>query len=438
MKPWLRLTAGAVVLAGAFPFAFQESAAYSTTGESLGLSQRDFRIYDNFTQATLHENTVPDENWPGYTEVELALWKAGAEWGSRAFGDGSGDPLQSTVGDGGANFDYFWNGNAAGVGSTNANIVSAIPGPGGGVTIFTELPSSDGWRIRVYEDLLGWDDGPGAPDPGLIDFQGVLAHELGHALGLGHSGASGATMRPTISGDGSSARSIEADDQAGVQFVYGALNEGVKPRVDDVSGTIFPGGTVIVTGANFDPVNNQVLLNNGLFDDADAGGNAFVIAGLPATAGGTQISFTLPGAEIESGGLHVKVPGASGAALSEGHPISIEGAGGVLVNSVQLFGPSDVDAGGTVQLQIVDAPANAAWTIYAARRLQGSILNGQPFDVGPGVKAVATGATSAQGFDSWTSPPVPNRFAGMTLHLEARVDDSGLTYDSNFLTLSVH
>ena len=69
---------------------------------------------------------------------------------------------------------------------------------------------------------------------GSIDLQGVSTHEYGHALGLGHTGVGGATMTPPISGSGISARSIAADDQAGVQFIYG-VKSASKPTITDVS-----------------------------------------------------------------------------------------------------------------------------------------------------------------------------------------------------------
>ena len=48
----------------------------------------------------------------------------------------------------------------------------------------------------------------------------VAAHEFGHALGLGHTNVSGATMYPSISTCSSGARSLDADDIAGVVSLY--------------------------------------------------------------------------------------------------------------------------------------------------------------------------------------------------------------------------
>jgi Matrixin len=48
----------------------------------------------------------------------------------------------------------------------------------------------------------------------------VAAHEFGHALGLDHSTVDGATMYPSMSTCSSAARSLDADDIAGVVSLY--------------------------------------------------------------------------------------------------------------------------------------------------------------------------------------------------------------------------
>jgi hypothetical protein len=48
----------------------------------------------------------------------------------------------------------------------------------------------------------------------------IAAHEFGHALGLGHSTVTGATMYPSTSSCNVANRSLDADDIAGVRSLY--------------------------------------------------------------------------------------------------------------------------------------------------------------------------------------------------------------------------
>jgi hypothetical protein len=286
----------------------EEAVGYSTIGGSLGQTQRDFRLYNNFTAASANNNTTADANWPGYDGAEMAIWKACGEWASELHGgNGLGDPLQ-TVGSGGANFDPSWQGNATGIGGTNDNIHSEITGSSGGVLAYTETPISDGWRIRYYQNW-SWQDGPGSS--GGIDIQGVACHEYGHALGLGHSTVGGATMYPSISGTGSAQRSIEADDIAGVQFIYG-VKAGTKPHIGGIN---VNSGQVTISGSNFSPTNNEVW-----FTQLGSGGNGTPIKVMGVTSNGTSITVTIP-ATAGEGDVLVRNNGTAHSNLSNAFPI---------------------------------------------------------------------------------------------------------------------
>ncbi|KAA3605192.1 MAG: hypothetical protein DWQ01_21625 [Planctomycetota bacterium] len=430
----LRLLAGAALIAGASTLVVaEESQAWSTIGGSLGLTQRDFRIYDNFADSASHNNNTADANWPGYTQIELACWKGGAEWGSRLFGDGSGDSTQAGVGDGKANFNFFWNGEASGIGSTNDNINSALGGGSGGVLAFTETPISNGWRIRYYEDWT-WHDGPGSVSGG-IDFQGVACHELGHALGLGHSTNTGATMYPSISGSGVGERSINSDDQAGIQQgIYGFRDDNTLPRIADLTGSLAAGGTAVITGANFTTTANRVWLNSTTLNGGNSGGEPYEISNLDSTNGQTQISFTVPGSGIESGGIHVRKGGSGNDRLSEGHPFDY--GGGSSTDTILLTGPTSTQINNTETWTFSNAPASSPWWFYYSFNTNGTTINGQPFDIGDPIVQVGTGSTNASGVGSFTKT-IPAAGAGLTAYLEVRVDSGGSTYDSNMLTLVI-
>ena len=51
--------------------------------------------------------------------------------------------------------------------------------------------------------------------------EGVQVHETGHGLGLGHTNVAGATMYPSVSSCNNGPATIEADDEAGIDALYG-------------------------------------------------------------------------------------------------------------------------------------------------------------------------------------------------------------------------
>jgi hypothetical protein len=311
--PALALGAAALLI-GPSP----SSYGFVKTGDVLLIGQRDFRVRNNFADRTANNNIIPNAQFPGALGPELAFWKSVAEWGSGIHGDGSGDPLQPNIGDGGANFDGFWAGRATNIGSTDRNIISAVTGCVPGLVAFTEAPTTDGWRIRFCENLI-LADGPGDPAGVQYDLQGVGAHEYGHALGLNHSVVPGATMIASTFGGPASAqlRSIEADDIAGVQCIYGVKAVG-KPEITAVSVGM---GQLVITGLNFDLADNTVWFTNAA---ATAGSTAPVVevSGV-ASIGGTQIQVAIP-AGAGPGEVAVRIPGgALGNGLSNVFPTDL-------------------------------------------------------------------------------------------------------------------
>ncbi len=52
------------------------------------------------------------------------------------------------------------------------------------------------------------------------DIDGIMTHEVGHVIGIGHSNVSGATMYPSVAACNSGNRSLEADDIAAKNDLY--------------------------------------------------------------------------------------------------------------------------------------------------------------------------------------------------------------------------
>ncbi|MFL6193790.1 MAG: matrixin family metalloprotease [Thermoanaerobaculia bacterium] len=50
--------------------------------------------------------------------------------------------------------------------------------------------------------------------------EGIMVHEVGHALGLAHSNVTGATMYPSVSACNNGPATIKADDKAGINDLY--------------------------------------------------------------------------------------------------------------------------------------------------------------------------------------------------------------------------
>ncbi len=294
-----------------------DTAAYSTIGGSLSTTQRDFRVWNNFSDTQANNNTTPHPSFPGHTGATMAVWKGQVEWASEPYaGTGAGDGGTSNpiLGSGGANFDNTFQGLATTAGSTNNNIHSELSGSSGGVLAFTETPISDGWRILYYSGWT-WHDGPGTVSSG-IDLQGVACHEIGHSLGLGHTGTGGATMYASISGTGTAQRSVETDDINGVQAVYG-VKSATKPHIGSIAGTLQIGTTLTINGSNFSSTSNEVW-----FTEVSGDGVPVKVTGVASTGGGTQIQVTLPSG-IEDGDVLVKGNFTGGASLSNAWPIDV-------------------------------------------------------------------------------------------------------------------
>jgi hypothetical protein len=293
------------------------SEGFMVFGDRLDLTQRDFRIWNNFSDPEANTNLTPDPDFPGATGAELAIWKGVAEWGSQPHGSGRTDPTQDELGSGGSNFDAFYSGLATVQGNTNGNIISQISGSMF-IKAYTEIPIRDGWRIRFYEDPWVWND---APDGALVggsdawDLQGVACHEYGHALGLDHSTVPGATMHGSSPPDGGvGMRSIEADDIAGVQSIYG-IRSATKVQIQNYE--LIPGG-IRILGSGFHPTNNQIWFTHSS-PTTGSDGTPVRVMGVPSGGGGTRI-FVTPPSLAGQGDLMVRRPGRDPEDLSNAFP----------------------------------------------------------------------------------------------------------------------
>ena len=93
-----------------------------------------------------------------------------------------------------------------------------------GSAIATTYWWSSGSRI-IDADIVFWDGGfrffaGSSGCSGGFYIEDIAAHEFGHALGLGHSAITGATMYFSVSSCSTGNRTLHADDIAGVTALY--------------------------------------------------------------------------------------------------------------------------------------------------------------------------------------------------------------------------
>ena len=303
------------LVAGALGLSLPERGhSYNLSGDVLDLSQRHYRILANFTDPEANDNLTPDPDFPGSIGAELSIRKGVAEWGSCAHGTGQSDPTQACLGSGEANFDSLYSGRATIAGGPNGNIISVIQVPAS-ILAFTEIPSTDGWRIRFYDAPRTWNDGPGflldGDDP--MDIQGIACHEYGHALGLQHSAEPEATMFAGIpTDDAISHRSLHPDDIAGIQAIYGPRATD-KPRI---TGASWSGPQLVLEGENFHPSNNELWFTQG---QVPASRKPLRRGGIASSNGGTTLTVTPPPG-AGPGDVLVRRPGFGPSDLSNAWP----------------------------------------------------------------------------------------------------------------------
>ena len=95
-------------------------------------------------------------------------------------------------------------------------------GRSGGVLAWAQLPSSpnyDGQLWSMFDTAESWTTDP-SEENGIL-FRSVCAHEIGHLLGLGHSGFESALMYPYYSAN--IATPQERDDIPRIQKLYGKI-----------------------------------------------------------------------------------------------------------------------------------------------------------------------------------------------------------------------
>jgi hypothetical protein len=137
-----------------------------------------------------------------------------------------------------AAFSFYYAGSTSGTSVTNNSKNEVFfRNASNGSAIATAYTYSSNGRI-VDTDIVFWDSaftfftGTSGCSGGLY-IEDIATHEFGHALGLGHSAVSGATMAPSVSYCSTAPRSLAEDDKLGVEALYpgGASPVNAAPTV---------------------------------------------------------------------------------------------------------------------------------------------------------------------------------------------------------------
>jgi hypothetical protein len=129
---------------------------------------------------------------------------------------------------------------------------------GSGVLAVTLISSRD--NITVETDVIfnqsgwTWDSYRGNQRSGIVDFHRVALHEFGHVVGLDHPDESGQNVAAIMNSHIGNLDSLQADDIAGGQSIYGNgpayLNGNSAPNLVNIStrGQINTGDNVMIGG----------------------------------------------------------------------------------------------------------------------------------------------------------------------------------------------
>jgi len=208
--------------------------------------------------------------------------------------------------------------------------------------------------------------GAGNVGPGNFNYGTVAIHEIGHAVGIGHSSAPTSIMRPSINAN---VNSLQTDDIAAIQFLYGAPVTGYTGTAGN---DVIYGGSINDTLAGGQGVD---VISGRDGDDSVVGGEGadvlkgdsgndrlFGDAGADVLSGGSGIDFLSGGAGNDSfvGGTG-DLDGDTISDFTTGDSIRIDGADLSSLNGATASAAVDLGGGRTLTLSGISS-ANGSFS----------------------------------------------------------------------------
>lgn len=227
----------------------REAMSFAHTGNSWAQSTATYLVNPNFTDATA--GTAAEQT--------AVIQRAASEWRSA----------------GQVPFEFVYGGTTTVqtiAPNDGVNAVFYLDQDGGGALATTT------WSSLANGDIFGFDiayyDRAGAnnfvwarnPNGAQFDMESVGVHEFGHALGMGHSDVTTATMYASVAPGDIQNRTLHADDIAGVQALYGTTTTGDPTLSTITPGFAWVGGgdRISLTGTEFAGGDPQTVTFDGV------------------------------------------------------------------------------------------------------------------------------------------------------------------------------